>query len=281
VLTERDCLPVEAVVSHWRCQAQGYNECLILVFLAVQSGDIAAACATHLFESRRCAMAYRAFLSPVTALIASLAVTAGAHAAVNGKYVEVRSCDVYTGPCFANAEMGLEGREAILTWSIQEGEFDGVKLDGLNVIAVVRSKDTMGDVARFATPARSVVIVDKTATAAQREALLRFVTEKAGNVHGKTVKVEAAPISVDMCVAGCAKEGCATVRAGNLVEVETRCLGGKDHVCGNEELYYPPLTEVAGARAAFTVAGAFHGDGLDTKFNEANRRSAYLASFSD
>jgi hypothetical protein len=29
------------------------------------------------------------------------------------------------------------------------------------------------------------------------------------------------------------------------------------------------------------MSGAFRGDGLDTRFNEANRRSAYLASFSD
>ncbi len=28
---------------------------------------------------------------------------------IQGNYVEVRSCDVYTGSCFANAEMGLTG----------------------------------------------------------------------------------------------------------------------------------------------------------------------------
>jgi hypothetical protein len=126
-----------------------------------------------------------------------------------------------------------------------------------------------------------VLILDKTATAKQRDALVRFAREKAGSLLGTTVKVETAPISVDVCVAGCSKEGCASVRAGRLVEIETRCLGGDDHLCGNEDLYYPPLTKVACARAAFTTSGVFRGDGLDTRFNEANRRSAYLASFSD
>ena len=31
--------------------------------------------------------------------------------AISGDYLEVRSCDVYTGPCFANSEMGLTGKE--------------------------------------------------------------------------------------------------------------------------------------------------------------------------
>src|SRR5271169_2962267 len=62
---------------------------------------------------------------------------------INGSYVEVRSCDVYTGPCFANGEMNLCGREAIMSWSIRDGAFDGVKLDGLNVIAVVQADNTL------------------------------------------------------------------------------------------------------------------------------------------
>lgn len=219
--------------------------------------------------------------SLLAALVASLGIVSGAQAAVSGDYVEIRSCDVYTGSCFANAEMGLGGKEAILTWSIREGDIDGVKLDGLNVIAVVRADDTLGDVGRFPTAARSVLIIDEAATAKQREALVRFTQKMAGKVLGKTVQVETAPISVDVCMAGCSKEGCASVRAGKLVEVETRCLGGNDHVCGNEELYYPPLTKVERAKAAYTTAGVFRGGGLDTQFDEANRRSAYLATFSE
>jgi hypothetical protein len=227
-------------------------------------------------------MGNRILLAALAASFGSVGMVTGAAAAVTGSYVEIRSCDVYTGPCFANAEMGLEGQEAIMTWSIRKGEIDGVNVDGLSMIAVVQAKDTLGDVSRFpAMASRSVLIVDKAASAKQRDALVRFAKEKAGSVLGKTVKVEIAPIAVDVCLAGCSKDGCATVRAGGMVEIETRCLGGDDHVCGNEELYYPPLTDVAGARAAYTVAGAFRGEGLGTQFNEANRRSAYLAAFSD
>ena len=86
--------------------------------------------------------------------IASVATVGGSQAAspLHGSYVEVRSCDVYTGPCFANGEMNLTGREAIMSWSIHDGAFNGVKLDGLNVIAVVQAQNTLGDVNRFPQP---------------------------------------------------------------------------------------------------------------------------------
>src|SRR5215475_11753090 len=157
----------------------------------------------------------------------------------SGDYVEIRSCDVYTGHCFANAETGLTGNEAIMTWAIRKGEFEGVSLENLNVIAVVRAEDTLGDVKRFPQPARSVLIVDERASSAQRDALVRFAQKQAGSVLGEMVRVDAAPMNVEL-KASCSDGGCARVRAGDLVEIQTRCMGGKDHVCGNEELYYPP-----------------------------------------
>ncbi len=35
--------------------------------------------------------------------------TNGLAANISGEYIEARTCNVYTGPCFANAEMGLAG----------------------------------------------------------------------------------------------------------------------------------------------------------------------------
>jgi hypothetical protein len=199
-------------------------------------------------------------------------------APISGDYLEVRSCDVYTGPCFANGEMNLTGGDAILSWSIRQGSFEGVKLDGLNVLAVVRAENTMGDVNLSPQKARSVLIVDAGANTKQREALVRFAKSKAGAVLGETVRIDAAPVTIDSCPQ-CLKGGCAKIQAGDLVEIETRCLGGKDCVCGNEELYYPPLTSVTDARPAFTIGAVFRGQGLDTQFDEAGRRSAYLAQF--
>ncbi len=210
---------------------------------------------------------------------------------IQGNYVEVRSCDVFTGSCFANGEMGLTGEEAILTWSITRGSWhgrhplvSGVRLDGLNVIGVVKASATLGDSNHDPYPARSIIIVDHRANRAQREALVCFAKTMAGKLLANVVDVQVAPIKAR--IGACSKSGlnplvggCASVLAEGLVEVETRCLGTEDHVCGNEETFYPPLTKVDNAVPALTVEGSFKGDGLGVTWSDAGRRSAFLATF--
>ena len=37
---------------------------------------------------------------------------------VAGQYIEARTCDVWTGPCFANGEMNVKGRQAVVAWKV-------------------------------------------------------------------------------------------------------------------------------------------------------------------
>src|SRR6266478_211366 len=68
------------------------------------------------------------------AALALVLVAAPVQAAgISGDYLESRTCDVWTGPCFANAEMNLGGKQAVLAWKVKEGTFDSVRLDGLSV----------------------------------------------------------------------------------------------------------------------------------------------------
>src|SRR5438132_13491440 len=93
---------------------------------------------------------------------------------ISGSYLEVRSCDVYTGPCFANGEMGLAGKEAVMVWAVREGSWKGIALDGLNVIAVVKTDGTMGDLHYQPQSGPAILITDAKADAKQREALPDF-----------------------------------------------------------------------------------------------------------
>src|SRR6476646_2106262 len=79
---------------------------------------------------------------------------------ISGDYLEVRSCDVYTGPCFANAEMGLTGKEGILVWSVGHGAWHGTDLSGLSVIAVVRTDKTLGDLHYQPRAGKALLVVD-------------------------------------------------------------------------------------------------------------------------
>lgn len=213
-----------------------------------------------------------------TALL--LAVPLAALPAANqvaGDYLEVRSCDVFTGPCYANGEMGLSGKEAILVWSVRSGVWNGTVLDGLKVIAVVNTSESLGDVNYHPQSGKCLIIVDATATPAQRDALVDMVRTLGENLVGDVVELRESPIEAS--IGACDKSGCASVRAGGLVEISTRCLGGQDHLCGNETTYYPPLTQVDGAVAAFTSVAAYRGEALGRTWQSVDRRSAFLATF--
>jgi len=197
--------------------------------------------------------------------------------AISGDYVEVRSCDVYTGPCFANAEMGLSGKEGILVWSVRQGAWNGVPLDGLNVIAVVRADGTLGDLRYQPRRGKAVLVVDRRATAKQQAALIDLARSLAGGLIQEVVEVKAA--SMEVAIGACARKGCASVKAGKLVEISTRCLGAKDHLCGNEETFYPPLTDVDGPCPAFAELASDAGSGLNLTWDWVEKRNAFTGSF--
>ena len=198
-----------------------------------------------------------------------------AHAAIEGDYLEARTADVWTGPCFANGEVNLAGKDAVLAWHVRTGTWNGTPLDGLTVVAVVRASATLGDPHSDPLPARALVIVDERATSGQREALQDLARSLGGDLTKDTVRVVASPIETSF-------EGTAvaTLRAGTAVEVRTRALAHCDRHCGNEEVYYPPLTKVEHAVPAVSVVQAFRGDGLGATWASTDKRSAFVATFS-
>ena len=198
-------------------------------------------------------------------------------AAIKGDYIEVRSADVYTGPCFANGEVGLVGNEAILAWKIKEGDWKGTSLNGLGVVAVVKAHATLGDPYHNPYPAESVLIIDQQATGRQRQALQDFAASTAGKLLSHVVRVDTAPI--EFAFAPGEHNGAARLVAGNLARIETRSLCQGDHICGNEFVYYPPLIQLAHAMPAFTLQDSFQGQGLNVVWNHIGKRSAFVGRF--
>jgi hypothetical protein len=194
---------------------------------------------------------------------------------ITGQYVEARTCDIYTGPCFANADTGLTGRNGVVAWRIEKGSFDSVKLDGLGVVAVLSASETLG--LTQSRTARSVVIVDDKATSVQREALVNFAKRQAGDLLGNVISVKSAPIDLTICA--CKENSCAVVKAGN-VRIETRCLDkSHDRGCGNEWAYYPPLSKGVAVKAAMAIEHSFNGKEFNETWSDAERRGAYVGTF--
>lgn len=196
---------------------------------------------------------------------------------IRGEYIEARNAEVYTGPCFANGEAGQVGDLAVFGWSIDKGAFDGVSLDGLSVVGVVRASNTLGaGIDTF--PVDAVLIVDQRADAEQRLALKNLAQRMGGDLLQKVVKVEYAPISFTLKDNNL-HTATATLNAGGLAQIETRALKSSDDICHNEETFYPPLNKLDHAMPAYTVANRFAGDGLGTKWSSPGKRSAFVGSF--
>src|SRR5436190_12735099 len=168
------------------------------------------------YKSRRPIMSSKLFCS--LALIA-LALPAAAADSITGTYLESRTCQVYTGPCFANAETALAGREAVMAWNIEAGKQNNVDLKGLSVVMVISANDTLGHYGiDDPSQIKSAIIVDSKATAEQREALVAFAREHTGRAGKQVVRVDAAPI--EMSLDSVELKG--ALKAGELVKLTTR-----------------------------------------------------------
>jgi hypothetical protein len=198
---------------------------------------------------------------------------------IRGTYVEARSADVYVGACYANSEVELTGDLAVFGWKISEGSWEGVKLDGLGVVGVVKASATLGDVHNTAYPVRSVLIIDEKATPEQRLALRSFAKRMSNDLLSDIVKVEYQPVELTVENDN-VHSATATLKAGALAAIQTRAIKSGDKVCSHEEVWYPPLTTTLDhAMPAYAVAHNYKGDGLGTRWSSPDKRSAYVASF--
>jgi hypothetical protein len=195
---------------------------------------------------------------------------------IYGDYAEVRTADVYTGPCFANGEVGLTGNEAVLAWRVQKGTWNDVALDGLSVLAVVRANATLGDPYADPLPARVVLIVDERATPAQRTALIDFARRQNRALLNNVVAVKSAPIEFEHL-----RHGYTTVKAGSFAVISTRPLHESDQICRNEEVFYQPLVaHLSHAMPAMATDSGYQGKDLDVTWREFNRRGSFVGTFS-
>jgi len=223
----------------------------------------------------------RTILCAVGALCisASLALSASLPSNhVRGEYIEARTADVYTGPCFANAEVGLTGDLAVMGWKIEQGSYDGVNLDGLSVMGAVRASNTLGNVIDTVYPVKAVLIIDERANAEQRLALKAFAHKMGGQLFADVVHVEYQPIEFAAADNNVHTRQ-AVMTAGKMVKLETRAMTDADQVCHNESVWYQPLTPVEHAMAAYTVSNDFGGTGLGTVWKYSGNRGSFVGTF--
>ena len=168
-----------------------------------------------------------------------------------------------------------------MAWKIQQGSVEcgdqgDVDLAGLSVVLVTRASETLAfhgvDDPRTL---RSVILVDKRASSAQREALIQFARQHAGRAGKDIVRIDSVAIDMKLDLNTLRGE----LSAGTQVTLKTRKARPEDCICSNESAYYPPLASVENFVPGVTIEGRFNGRGLGTRWSTPGDRSAYMATF--
>jgi hypothetical protein len=219
-----------------------------------------------------------------------LGATAASAAGIRGDYVEARTSDVFTGPCFSNAEVFATGKNAVLAWKVTEGSWKGVELGGLCIAAALDGTTTFSqdDPRR----AKSVLIVDARATTSQREALIDMAKTLGGTRLSHVNVIATARMSLTIekhassaadhnpSVHGMPHAPAASFWAAGVAQIVTRPLDERDHACGNEVIAYAPLSHGVDVQPAYTLGHTFRGTGLETQWADPNCRSSFVGHFS-
>jgi len=201
------------------------------------------------------------------ALVAS---SAQAAPAITGDYVESRSANVFIGACHHEGEVQTNGRNAVLAWSIKDGSFNGVSLKGVTAVAVVAADKhvELADARR-----RSVLYVSDSATAAQREALVSLLKERAAKALGELVGVKVAPVAFD------ASGDTYRVHVANTAQLKVRKQTQQLCCKQNYELWGKPFVSVKDAKAGYCVSAEFKDNSLIESWSASDQNNAYFGQF--
>jgi uncharacterized protein DUF1326 len=233
------------------------------------------------------------FIAACCGLLIWTGTAPAAATAIRGDYVEARTADVYTGPCFSNSEIFITGNQAVMAWKVTEGSWNGVDLAGMSVAAAVQGTTTFSE--DLPDHARSVLIVDERATPQQRTALVSLAKALAGDRLSNVDAVKTSMISLTV-ESHPMKDGGntgsvhvlhkipeaprASFWAPGLAEILTRPLDDSDHTCGNEVIAYEPLSKGVDVLPAYTLGHTFKGTGLNSRWSSPNCRSSFVGHFS-
>jgi hypothetical protein len=210
-------------------------------------------------------------------------------AGIRGDYVEARTADVFTGPCFSNAEVFITGKEAVMAWKVTSGSWNGVDLAGLCIAAAVNGSTTFSE--DQPEQAAAVLIVDSKANSQERVALIDMAKTLGGARLSRVSVVTSARMSLKLedhaksatplehSAHAMPKSPRASFWAAGLAQIVTRPLDERDHACGNEVVAYPPLSKSVDVQPAYTLGHSFKGDGLNTQWTDPNCRSSFVGHF--
>ena len=210
------------------------------------------------------------------ALGAALAVSAlvfssqAENVSLRGDYVEVRTASVFAGACHYNGEVVTTGRDAMMAWNVTSGQWQGVDLSGVRVLAIVSADVNLGEqnAAR-----QSEIIIDSNASRAQALAMMNALKEKYAASLGKIVEVRSAPISFE-------RNGRTYAVVTNEAAINVEAMPN-DLCCKMPNLvWYTPLVGLENRKVGYTEKALYSGKTVGQPWSRAGENSAFYGTFS-
>ena len=216
--------------------------------------------------------------SVLSAAVLGLSITALSAAdsggSVSGSYVEARTSEIFAGACIINGEAATTGREALLAWKVDRGQFNGVRLDGLSVVAAVSGDVNLSvrEIGGEVATTRTAMFPDARGTAAQRQALVAMAKSLSKGLIADVVEVT--PTAVEFVDDG---HNIRVATKTTRINVQKEIV--HDASCGNKQ-WFSPLANVHHADMGTTIENAYSGVTLGTKWSDPDKRSAFFGAFS-
>ena len=203
------------------------------------------------------------------AFIPSLALAQARPSGLKGDYVEVRSASVFAGACHFNGENVTAGRDAMLAWDVQSGEWNGTRLQGVRAMAVVSSESNLADKAAH----RSELIIDSAASDRQVSAMVDALKHTYAATLGEVVAVRRAPIEFNHAGKSYA------VRAGDIAQLSVESMPNNECCKMPHQVWYEPLVPLEGRKVGYTRDARYAGGAVADSWQRADENSAFYGKF--
>jgi hypothetical protein len=218
------------------------------------------------------AIFFGVFIGVVAAVSGAFTFNAQADStSIKGDYVEVRTASVFAGACHYNGELTTTGRDALMAWNVISGEWRGVDLAGVSVVAIVNSDANLSD---SNAPRQSEIIIGQNANDSQSRAILDAIGTNYASSLGKIVSVRRGPLSFEH------QDKTYSVSAKGIASIDIEALAN-DECCKMPHLvWYSPLVPLENRKVGYTTKALYSGDLLCDRWQRSNENSAFYGTFS-
>jgi hypothetical protein len=192
-------------------------------------------------------------------------------AKLRGDYVEVRTASVFAGACHYNGELTTTGRDALMAWNVTSGQWQGVDLSGVRVMAVISAGANLSD---ESAAHRSEIFIDRDASDVQEAAILDALKNKYAVSLGQIVSVRRAPVSFDHV------GKVYSVNATELASISVEAMPN-DECCRMPNLvWYSPLVPLVNRKVGYTKQARYVGGSASEAWQRSSENSAFYGTFS-